>query len=247
MATASSPAMAVLGTSKYRAEALALSLSAHTEQDVVPLTQPELSVLARTSTVLVELDMNLESALKLIRDITIQHPDATVVVLGLLESEVSIANLAKAGACGYVPADASFRELLSIIQSARKGEFSCPPHITHALFSHMAESARNRNMALLQASGLTMRERQIIEFLAQDLSNREIADRLSISKCTVKNHVHRLLRKLGVPSRSVAGRMPRDPLLATRLQLRRPYQPRPADGASGTVPAPSWNPRKRSA
>ena len=251
MATASSPAIAVLARSKYCGEALALSMAAHTDQEIVPLIEAESSVLARSSTIVVELDANLESALKLIRDVATQHPDSVVVVLGLLESEESIVKLAEAGACGYVSASSSFREMISIVQSARKGEFNCSPHIAHVLFSRLAALARNRNLSLLQASGLTTRERQIIEFLAQDFSNQEIADHLSIAKCTVKNHVHHLLRKLGVPSRSLAGRMPgrmpRDPLLVTRLPSPQPYQPRPVDGASGTVLAPSWNPRKRSA
>ena len=76
---------------------------------------------------------------------------------------------------GYVPADTSFCEMLSIIRSARKGEFSCPPRITHALFSRLAALARNRDLDLRRTSGLTTRERQIMELLAESLSNKEIA------------------------------------------------------------------------
>ncbi len=186
MATPSRPTIAVLATSRYRAEALALSISAHSEHDAYPLTQAESSVLACCSTILLELDVNMESVLKLVRDTAVQYPDATVLVLGF---------------------DASFQEMLSIIQSARHGEFACTPHVTYALFSRLAELTRNQEMDFLLDSGVTIREQQVLELLTQDLSNKKIADRLCVSKNTVKNHVHNVLRKLGVSSRSVAVRL----------------------------------------
>jgi len=207
MATPSRPTIAVLATSRYRAEALALSISAHSQHDACPLTQAESSVLACCSTILIELGVNMESVLKLVRDTTVQYPDATVLVLGFVESEEGVVKLAEAGASGYIPADASFQDMLSIIQSARQGEFACTPHVTYALFSRLAELARNQEMDFLLDSGVTTREQQILELLTQDLSNKEIADRLCVSENTVKNHVHNLLRKLGVSGRSVAVRL----------------------------------------
>jgi DNA-binding NarL/FixJ family response regulator len=203
MATDQPPAIAVLAANKYRAEALALSISVHSELDALALTQAELAVLAYFSMVLVEVDMNLEASLKVIRSIAAHCPDATLVVLGLLESDESIVKLAEGGASGYVPANASLQEMLSIIQAARKGEFACPPDVTYALFSRLAELERCRSVNVCQASGLTGRERQVMGLLGQNLSNKEIAHRLCVSECTVKNHVHRVLRKLGVRNRNV--------------------------------------------
>jgi DNA-binding NarL/FixJ family response regulator len=207
MATPSRPNIAVLATSRYRAEALALSISAHSEHDAYPLTQLESSVLACCSTILLELDVNMESVLTLVRDTTAQYPDATVLVLGFMESEEGVVKLAEAGASGYVPAGASFQDMLSIIQSARPGEFACTPHVTYALFSRLAELTRNGDVDFLLDSGVTAREQQVLKLLTQDLTNKEIADRLCVSENTVKNHVHNLLRKLGVTSRRVAVRL----------------------------------------
>jgi DNA-binding NarL/FixJ family response regulator len=206
MATPSRSAIAVLAASRYRAEALALSISAHSEHDACPLTQAESSVLASCSKILLELDVNMESVLKLVRDTTAQFPDATVLVLGFVESEEGVVKLAEAGASGYIPADASFQDMLSIIQSARRGEFACTPHVTYALFSRLAELAQNQEVDGLLDSGITTREQQVLELLTQDLSNKEIANRLCVSENTVKNHVHNLLGKLGVSDRSVAVR-----------------------------------------
>jgi len=199
--------IAVVAANRYRAEALALSISAHSEHDTFPLTQAESSALGGFSTVLIDMDVTLDSALRLILTMTTQCPNATVVVLGVVESEESIVRLAEAGASGYVPANASFQEMLSIIQSARKGEFACPPDVTYVLFSRLAELARNQEMTFLQASGLTTREQQVMKLLAQDLSNEEIAERLCVSEYTVKNHVHHVLRKLHARNRSVAARI----------------------------------------
>jgi DNA-binding NarL/FixJ family response regulator len=218
MAISSRPAIAVLATSRYRAEALALSISAHSEHDACPLTQAESSVLASCTKILVELDVNLESVLQLVRDTTAQYPGATVLVLGFVESEEGVLRLAEAGASGYVPADASFQDMLSIIQSARQGEFACTPEVTYALFSRLAELTRNQDVDSLLDSGITTRERQVLELLTRNLSNKEIANRLCVSPNTVKNHVHNLLRKLGVSGRSVAGRFrQRKALSAARM------------------------------
>ena len=206
MTTTSRPAIAVLATSKYRAECLALSISAHSEHDTCPLTKAESSVLARFSKILLDLDADLESVLKLVRDTTLRRPDATVVVVGLAESEEDVIKLAEAGASGYIPANASLQDVLAVIHSARQGEFACPSDVTYTLFSRLAELARNQDVEFCQVSGITIRERQVMELVAQDLSNKEIADRLCVSEYTVKNHVHHVLRKLGVRSRSVAVR-----------------------------------------
>src|SRR5438876_2507305 len=154
MATASHPAIAVLASSRYRAEAIAFSISAHTDQNIFPLTQSESSGLSNFSTVLVQLDLNLESTLELVQHANTQCPDATVVVLGLAESTESIVRLAEAGASGYVPANASFAEMLSIVQSARKGEFACTSDVTYALFSRLAELARSEDINCSQALGI---------------------------------------------------------------------------------------------
>jgi two-component system nitrate/nitrite response regulator NarL len=208
MSTTHRASIAVVAKNRYRAEALALSISAHSEHDTFPLTRAESSVLAQYSRILVELDANLESAMTIIRNTVSQSPDATVIVVGLVDSAESIVKLAEAGASGYVPANASFQELLLITQTAHKGEFACPPDVTFALFCRLSELAQNHDEDSLQGSGLTTRERQVMHLLALDLSNKEIANRLYVSECTVKNHVHHLLKKLGVRSRREAVRVP---------------------------------------
>lgn len=211
MATDSTPDIAVLAQRRHSGEALALSIAKRTSRMVVALTGPDSSVLTSCSRVLVESDLHLESTLKLIREIKLAHPNVVLVVLGSSESEEDIAKIADAGACGYIPANASFEEMLSLLRTVRTGEFVCPPHITHALFSYLAALARNRRIGLLQSAGLTMRERQIAELSASYLSNREIADQLCVAECTIKSHIHRLRKKLNCSGCEIADRVPRLP------------------------------------
>ncbi len=201
MATDSSSRIAVFATNRYRAEALSLSISAHSEHDAHALPEASTRVLASFPIIVLELDTNLRFAVNLIHEVTALRPDARIIVVGSVESEECIVQLAVAGATGYVPAKASFQDMLSIIRSARKGEFACPPDLSYSLFRRLAELARNRDADFLLGSGLTTRELQILKLAALNLSNKEIAERLCVSEYTVKNHVHHLLKKLGLHSR----------------------------------------------
>ncbi len=207
MANDSPSPIAVFAANRYRAEALSLSISAHSEHDAYALPAAATRVLAGFPIIVLELDTSLGFAVNLIHEVTALRPDAKIIVVGSVESEECIVQLAVAGATGYVPANASFQDMLSIIRSARKGEFACPPDLTYTLFSRLAELARDRDTDFLLASGLTTRELQILRLVAQNLSNKEIAERLCVSEYTIKNHVHHLLKKLGLHSRRGAARL----------------------------------------
>lgn len=198
--------IAVLSTHRYRAESVALAVAGRSGHNTFAFTQPDAGVLAAFSTLLIDLDAPLDSILELIRTITMQHPQVKVVVLGLVESEESVVKLAEAGASGYVPPATSLQGLVTILQSVQKGEFTCPPHITYALFSHLTRLASNRAAAVPQGPVLSTREHKVLELVSQNLTNKEIAARLCISEYTAKNHVHRILKKLGLRNRGLASR-----------------------------------------
>jgi two-component system nitrate/nitrite response regulator NarL len=195
------PAIAVFARSRCRAEALSLSISVRTEHTAFPLNPPELVSLECCSTLLIDVDTNIEPALELVREVVTVHPGTTVVVLGLSESEESIVKLAEAGASGYVSARSSFDEMISVILSARHGEFSCSPDTTYSLFRHLAALAREEEIDHFTTATLTTRERQVIGLLTRDLTNKEIGRTLCVSEFTVKNHVHHLLKKLRIRNR----------------------------------------------
>ncbi|HXO04837.1 MAG TPA: response regulator transcription factor [Candidatus Sulfotelmatobacter sp.] len=106
------------------------------------------------------------------------------------------------GAVGYVLYDASASDVIAAIRAVGQGEAICPPHYIRLLFEYIAVVAtRYPNRRAKSSIGLTSREQQLIPLIARGLTNKQIAASLTLSEQTVKNHVHRILGKLGVDDR----------------------------------------------
>jgi DNA-binding NarL/FixJ family response regulator len=197
--------IAVLSACRHRAESVALAVSEKSGREAFAFSPPDLAILVGFQTILIDLDTNWESSLEFVRAVNTQYCHAEIILLGVAESEEHVVQLAEAGASGYVTSTTSLQELVTILQSVQKQEFTCPPNITYALFSHLAYLVSCTAPALPQTS-ITMRERKVLQLLSQSLTNKEIAARLCISEHTAKNHVHHILRKLGIGSRNLVPR-----------------------------------------
>lgn len=127
------------------------------------------------------------------------HPETQVVALAIDEADDVVA-VVEAGVAGYVPKDASLADLVSTVESVSRGEMPCSPRVAAGLRRRLVELARQRH-GVKNRGRLTTRERQVLALVGEDLSNKEIAQRLSIEVTTVKNHVHNLLEKLQVHRR----------------------------------------------
>jgi DNA-binding NarL/FixJ family response regulator len=101
------------------------------------------------------------------------------------------------GVVGYVLKDASAMEVAGMIRAVAAGEAVCPPSLSMVLF-HVVQS---RLCTGATSRMLSRREQELVTLLRERLTNKEIAARLNLSEQTVKNHVHRMLRKVGVPDR----------------------------------------------
>lgn len=83
-----------------------------------------------------------------------------------------------------------------------KGEAVCPPCLSAALFrSAASQTGLAYSPAFRSDFGLSVREQQLVNLIRLGLTNKEIATRLTLSEQTVKNHVHRVLRKVGASDR----------------------------------------------
>jgi two-component system nitrate/nitrite response regulator NarL len=118
-----------------------------------------------------------------------------------------------------VTQDASLDDLAGTIRGVLRGELRCPPRIAATLFKRVAALAAPGRPAL--ATVLTAREREVLAVLDEGLSNKQIAARLCIEIATVKNHVHHILEKLQVASRSEATAYARRHPQPWRVQLTR--------------------------
>src|SRR5271170_7841883 len=98
--------------------------------------------------------------------------------------------------------NASAADVVSAIRTVAEGHAVCPPHYTEVLFDYVATQTVEFPSSQKHAQwGLTRREQQLIPLIGRGLSNKEIANHFNISEQTVKNHIHRTLRKMGVADR----------------------------------------------
>lgn len=124
--------------------------------------------------------------------------------IGVPDHENDIIPCLESGAAGYVPADASVDDLVHIVKAVANGNSWCSDRFAAFLFSRIRDFADERKPDWREEAQLTAREFEVIELLAEGLSNKEIAGRLNIETQTVKNHVHHLLEKLSVHKRMEA-------------------------------------------
>jgi DNA-binding NarL/FixJ family response regulator len=106
------------------------------------------------------------------------------------------------GIVGYILKDASAMEVASSVRAVATGEAVCPPALSLALFEQVAKQSNQPNhFSIRHNLGLTRREQQLVRMISHGLTNKEIASQLNLSEQTVKNHIHRMLRKLGASDR----------------------------------------------
>lgn len=130
------------------------------------------------------------------------HKLVKILMVGMEDDETVFLEAVRRGVFGYVPKEASAMDVVAAVRSVAQGEAVCPPHLCRALFDFVAhQECRVLGSRAGAHMGLTRREEQLIPLIDQGLTNKEIAAQLNISEKTVKNHVHRILRKAGVESR----------------------------------------------
>ncbi len=135
-----------------------------------------------------------------------------LVVTGLPEDEALILEVLEAGAAAFTMGEFSVEGLRLTLRLLARGEAVFPLRLQHLMslrLSELAELVRDRGLNPETISSLTPREKDVLELLEEDLTNRQIARRLYISEGTVKSHVHQILHKLKVRDRNEAVRVAR--------------------------------------
>ncbi len=145
--------------------------------------------------VLMDITMPVMNGLEATREIRKQFPATRVLVLTQHENKEYIMPLLQAGAVGYISKRARAQEVLQAIRTVHTTGAYLPPEIASRVVTALAES---QDANVTNSILLTEREIQIVRLIAEGLSSRQIAERLSISVKTVDTHRSNIMEKLGV-------------------------------------------------
>lgn len=174
---AGEPAFAVVGEAADGAEAVLLAGRLQPAVVLMDLRMPALDGVAATARIRGEL------------------PTVQVLILTTYDSDADIVRAIEAGATGYLLKDAPRDELFRAVRAAARGESVLSPAVATRLVTRVREPA---------SEPLSPREQQVLELVAQGVTNREAARRLFVSEATVKTHLLHVFAKLGVADRAAA-------------------------------------------
>jgi two-component system nitrate/nitrite response regulator NarL len=149
------------------------------------------------------IDVGFADVIPLMRTLHAEQPKSRILALAVQEEISSILDYAEAGAHGFVTANGSMTDLIKAIESTAAGELICSPRIAADLLRRATQTTRQPSDPSIRRS-FTTREQEVLSLLQKGRSNKEIASALHIAEATVKNHVHHLLEKLQVTTRTQA-------------------------------------------
>ena len=174
----------VVGTAQDGAQAI----------EMIPHTDPDV--------ILMDLKMPGMNGIQATRQIRKDHPDLKVLVLTTFGDDEWVFDAIRSGASGYLLKGTPRVELVQAVKGTVLGETHVDPGVAGRLFSHISQSVTPKDTTV--AEDLSERELEILRLLAQGLTNAEIAERLFLTRGTVRNYVSSILAKLDVEDRTQA-------------------------------------------
>ena len=160
--------------------------------------------------VLMDLSMPEMDGVEATRAVLVLQPDTKVLVLTSFSDRQRVKEVLAAGAIGYVLKDSEPADLLAAVHAAARGFVPIDPRVAAALLP--ANGVGRRSPGSGMADGLSPRETEVLRLVAQGLANKQIARALGITERTVKAHLGRVFREIGVLDRTSAALWARDNL-----------------------------------
>jgi DNA-binding NarL/FixJ family response regulator len=181
----SAPDLAVVAEAETGRQAVRLAREARADVVLMDIRMPELDGLAATRQITADEDL----------------AGVKVLILTTFEIDEYVLGALRAGASGFLLKRSSPEQLIAAIHTVADGEALLSPSVTRRLIERVAAHpilSRKPDPRLVE---LTAREREVLELIAQGLSNAEIAEVLTLERSTIKTHVQRILTKLGARNR----------------------------------------------
>ncbi len=149
--------------------------------------------------ILMDIAMPLLNGLEATRRIKEDFPKVKVLILTMHENEEYIRQVLASGAMGYILKDAAAHDLLGAIRTVNQGEMILSPAVTRLViedYLRWGDLQPEKN-----STGLTPREREVLQLIAEGYSNKQISEILTISIKTVQTHRMNLMKKLDLHDR----------------------------------------------
>ena len=174
----------------------------------IPATTPNVAVL----------DMRLPDGdgIDVCREIRSTHPEIACIILTSFGDDEAVYAAIMAGAAGYLLKQVRGTDLVDGIRRVAEGQSLLDPNVT----ARVLERIRTRSDEQDELAALTAREREILTFIAEGLTNRQIGEQMFLAEKTVKNYISNMFAKLGMSRRTEAA------AYATRLAERRAREQR---------------------
>ncbi len=153
--------------------------------------------------VLLDLGLRNQNSLRLVKQLKRHYSQIGIVAMDLVPLQEDVLEFVQAGVSGFILKDATLKDFLATIRSVSTGEKVLPTNLAESLFSQIVDQALSEATptVIMNSVKMTKRERQVIELVAEGLSNKEIAQLLHLSTYTVKSHIHNILEKLALHTR----------------------------------------------
>jgi DNA-binding NarL/FixJ family response regulator len=170
----------------------------------------DMSVQLSPDIILMDLSLPAPGGIETTQRIKRELPSAGIIVLAVNEDEDALFDAIKAGAAAFILKDVAPDDLVAIIRRVASGEYLindkvfAKPAVASRVLKEFRELAIYGQEAAPIFAPLSPREVEILDNIAQGMTNKQVAYALSISEQTVKNHMSSILRKLSVNDRTQA-------------------------------------------
>jgi DNA-binding NarL/FixJ family response regulator len=139
--------------------------------------------------------------LDFVRQLQQSLPDIRLVMIGMDSDGQHFLQAIREGAMGYIVKDASAFEVVAAIRTVANGGAACSTELCAFLFRFAARQNQMPSFHVRTKLGLTNREQQLVGLISRGMTNKEIASELQLAEHTIRNHIHRMLRKVGATHR----------------------------------------------
>ncbi|WP_118951149.1 response regulator transcription factor [Taibaiella helva] len=147
--------------------------------------------------ILMDINMPLMDGYEATRWLHIHHPQVKVIALSMYDGEECIIRMLRSGARGYLLKDTEPAELARAIQETHQNGFYYTPMVTR----HIASLINDNESDKKATPGLTERETELLQYMASELTYKEIADKMFLSPKTIEGHREKMCEKLQLKTR----------------------------------------------